>query len=226
LERGRPLALGRHLERLRASAGALYRARPGAELDACVAAALRAAGDDAPCRLRIVVVPGKAVEAAVAPLGAAASPAAVPLRPWPLPGGLGAHKWLDRRLVDHAAARLGATPLIVEPDGEVLEAAWANVWALEGGRLVTPPADGRLLPGVTRGRLLDLAADLGLEAVEDRLSLDRLDRADAILLTSALRLAVPGRLVADAPGERDAGASGERDELVARIATALHKSLR
>jgi para-aminobenzoate synthetase/4-amino-4-deoxychorismate lyase len=60
------------------------------------------------------------------------------------------HKWADRRAVDEATQRLGATPLILDEDGSVLEAAWANVWIREGDRLVTPPADGRLLPGVTR----------------------------------------------------------------------------
>jgi para-aminobenzoate synthetase/4-amino-4-deoxychorismate lyase len=177
-----------------------------------VAAALREAGDE-PQRLRIVAAPGAAPEAALAPLGAAASRAPVELRPWTLPGGLGAHKWLDRRCIDAASARLGATPLIVEPDGEVLEAAWGNVFALEGRRLITPPADGRLLPGVTRSRLLGLAPGLGLETCEGRLSLDRLARADAILVTSALRMALPARLGA----RRGAG-----EALVRRMADALY----
>ena len=141
------------------------------------------------------------MEASLEPLGAAAQRSAVPLRPWTVPGGLGPHKWVDRRGIDDAAARLGATPLIVEADGEVLEAAWANVWALEGTRLLTPPADGRILPGVTRARVLAVADDVGLGAAEERLPLDRLASADAILLTSSLRLAVPGRL-ADEPGAR------------------------
>jgi para-aminobenzoate synthetase/4-amino-4-deoxychorismate lyase len=214
VERGAALCLSAHLARLRASVRALFGIEVGGELEASVAAALgRAGADDGAQRLRIVVAPPAAPAASLAPLGAAASRAAVPLRPWTLPGGLGAHKWVDRRLVDAATEHLGATPLIVEPDGEVLEAAWGNVWALEGRRLATPPADGRLLPGVTRGRLLGLAGDLGLEAVEEPLGLERLARADAVFVTSALRMAVPVRL---APG---LGAA--RDDAVARIAAAL-----
>ena len=45
----------------------------------------------------------------------------------------------------------------------MLEAAWGNVWLLEGDRLITPPADGRILPGVTRALLLELAPSLGLQ---------------------------------------------------------------
>ncbi len=48
-------------------------------------------------------------------------------------------------------------PLLVDADGTVLEAAWGNVWVLEGDALLTPPADGRILPGVTRSLLLELA---------------------------------------------------------------------
>ena len=138
----------------------------------------------------------------------------MPLRPWTLPGGLGAHKWVDRRLVDQASARLDATPLIVEPGGEVLEAAYANIWALEGRRLITPPADGRLLPGVTRARLLELAPRLDLEITQAPLSLGRLANADAVFLTSALRMAIPGML--------ENRAQGENDAVVRSVAAALH----
>jgi para-aminobenzoate synthetase / 4-amino-4-deoxychorismate lyase len=197
-ERGTAHFLDDHLARLRASVRALYGAELGDELDACVAGALATAPDGAARRLRVVATPsaetGVALQAGLTPLGQAVERTAVRLRPWTVPGGLGGHKWADRRGIDEAARRLDATPLIVEPGGEVLEAAWGNVWALEGTRLATPPADGRILPGVTRARLLGLAGELGLDADEERLSLECLARADAILLTSSLRLAVPGRL--------------------------------
>jgi para-aminobenzoate synthetase/4-amino-4-deoxychorismate lyase len=114
------------------------------------------------------------------------------LTPWLLPGGLGDRKWLDRRLVDRLAVRGGGVPLLVDGDGSVLEAAWGNVWVIEGERLITPPADGRILPGVTRARLMP-------EAEEERLTLERLRAADGVFLTSALRGAVTARLDGGAP---------------------------
>lgn len=217
VERRAALFLADHLGRLRASVRALYGAELADELDACVANALGTAPDDAARRLRVLATPSAEaavrLEASLAPLGPAAERTAVPLRTWTVPGGLGAHKWTDRRGIDAAAGRLDATPLIVEPGAEVLEAGWGNVWALEGTRLVTPPADGRILPGVTRARLLGLAGELGLEAAEERLSLERLARADAILLTSSLRLAVPGHLAR--------AADGKGAEVAAAIAAAL-----
>jgi para-aminobenzoate synthetase / 4-amino-4-deoxychorismate lyase len=210
--------LADHLARLRASVRALYAVELGDELEACAAAALVTAPDRAARRLRVMATPSPpdvVLRASLAPLGAAAERSTVALRAWTVPGGLGPHKWIDRRGIDAAAARLGATPLIVEADSEVLEAAWANVWALEAARLLTPPADGRILPGVTRARLLAIGGDVGLQAVEERLSLERLARADAIVLTSSLRLAVPGRLASE-PGRRAA-------EVAEAIAAALRE---
>jgi branched-subunit amino acid aminotransferase/4-amino-4-deoxychorismate lyase len=76
----------------------------------------------------------------------------------------------------------------------VLEGAWGNLWVLEGDTLVTPPADGRILPGVTRALLLELAPALGYHAREAPVSLERARRAPATFMTSAIRLAVPATL--------------------------------
>jgi branched-subunit amino acid aminotransferase/4-amino-4-deoxychorismate lyase len=189
---GRAPHLGAHLARLAASARELYGVDVGAAAAARAAAALAGAGPE-PQRLRVHAVPdGGAVrvEATRAPLGPAADPAPVALAPLRLPGGLGAHKWADRAALNRAAARLGATPLLVDDGEEVLEAAWGTVWVLEGLDLVTPPLDGRLLPGVTRARLLAAAPALGLRAREEPLGLGRLRAADEVLVTSALRGAV------------------------------------
>jgi para-aminobenzoate synthetase/4-amino-4-deoxychorismate lyase len=111
--------------------------------------------------------------------------------PFLLPGGLGAHKWRDRRLLEALAARRpGTVPLLIDTDGLVLEAAYANVWIVEGATLITPPADGRILPGVTRADLLATEAAARMEPIE----LERLVSADAIFLTSSIALRHPARL--------------------------------
>jgi branched-subunit amino acid aminotransferase/4-amino-4-deoxychorismate lyase len=78
---------------------------------------------------------------------------------------------------------------LVDTDGLVLEAAYANVWIIEGDDLITPPADGRILPGTTRAALL--AHD---GAREEPIDLDRLASADAVFLTSSISGRVPARL--------------------------------
>jgi para-aminobenzoate synthetase/4-amino-4-deoxychorismate lyase len=192
---GEPAGLGRHLARLGASTLALYGLPvDGDEIATLVTAALdvRLRGRR---RLRIDARPagGGLVYAAVCtPLPAGAGdPAAPPvaLRPVVVPGGLGPHKWSDRRLWDALAAEApGTLPLAIDLDGLVLETSRANVFAvLDDGVVATPPIDGRILPGLTRERLLaDLRAD-GRRVDERPLPLDDLRSATEILLTGALR---------------------------------------
>ena len=70
---------------------------------------------------------------------------------------------------------------------EVLEASRANVFAVEGERLVTPPADGRILPGVARARAIECARALGIEVREESLSAERLLDCGEAFLTGSVR---------------------------------------
>ncbi len=102
--------------------------------------------------------------------------------------GLGAHKWADRAAVlalEQAVAP--HVPVLCDEDGSVLEATWANAFAVIDGRLCTPSLDGRILPGVTRRCLLDEAVDLGVPLRIGRLGSDELIAADGVLLTSAVK---------------------------------------
>ena len=186
---GRVHAAARHVERLQHSVAALYGARLPRDLATRIrtqAAPLR--GEH---RLRVDVIPGEQPAVSTQPV-AQAYRRPVTLEPLIVPGGLGPHKWRDRRLLDARPA--DPAPLLLDADHSVLEAAWGNVWLLEGDRLVTPPADGRILPGVTRALLLERAAALGLRAAEEPVSLHRARAADLTFATSAIRLAVPATL--------------------------------
>ena len=202
---GVPVDLRAHLARLERSASALYGSEPSRQPDRSRAGG----GGRAPLqRVRIVVMPDS-VELDAEPLAAEPAPEPVVLAPAVLPGGLGAHKWRDRRLLDELAERVDAVPLIVDLDGDVLEAAYANVFVVEGTHLVTPPLDGRQLPGTVRARVLALHP-----AREERLTLDRIAAADELLLASSIRGIHPARL---ADGEEP------RFQLGARLRAALRE---
>ncbi|HMJ95572.1 MAG TPA: aminodeoxychorismate synthase component I [Thermoleophilaceae bacterium] len=183
---GSPVDARAHLARLERSVSALY----GEELPDDLHERVVAAAAAAPLqRLRLLALPGGSVELGTEPLAAEPAPDTVTLSPAVLPGGLGAHKWQDRRLLDELADRLDAVPLLLDLDGDVLEAAYANVFIVEGTHLVTPPLDGRQLPGTVRARVLALHP-----AREERLSLDRIAAADELLLASSVRGIHPARL--------------------------------
>jgi len=175
---GTAVAAERHLARLAHSARTLHRRTLPDGLDARVRrAALERHGA---CRLRVVLDAGGEVRLELTPL--VAEPEPVVLDPVAVPGGLGAHKWSDRRLVDALEqAVTPASPLLVDLDGRVLETTRASVFAAFGGRLFTPPADGRILPGVGRAQLLETGA------IERPLVVADLNAADAVYVVSALR---------------------------------------
>jgi para-aminobenzoate synthetase/4-amino-4-deoxychorismate lyase len=210
-------ALDLHLARLADSIGELYGARLLPDTSDRVAAFARQLSGDH--RLRAKAEPltaGFTVGFSAEPLSVPPSDRPLALTTTLIPGGLGRHKWCDRRILDTFDPGNGVL-LIVDQHDEVLEAAWANVWIVEGSRLFTPAADGRILPGVTRAMLLELAPQLGLNVAEEPISLGRLRDADAVFLTSSLRHAVPAVL----DGE---GLEHPRTDLIKTIRDALARA--
>ncbi len=118
------------------------------------------------------------------------------LRPATVDGGLGEHKWVDRRLLDQIAAPLshGELPLLLDSDGSVLEASRASVFAIVGERLLTPPTDGRILPSIARAQALEAATAAGIEVREQRLTVDDL-RAAEVFLTGSVRGVEPVKAI-------------------------------
>lgn len=162
------------LDRLAQSARDLYGAGSGPP-----AGEARRAVPSGTGRLRVSLLPGGPVTMDHGPRGA--DPVYTELAPFTLPGGLGPHKWSDRSLLDAITAVAGAQalPLLIDEDGSVLESTRMNVLIEERGRLVSPPADGRFRDGFGRRRL---------RYDEEPVDLDRLLAADAVVLTSALRV--------------------------------------
>ncbi|MGB9887499.1 MAG: aminotransferase class IV [Moorellales bacterium] len=75
--------------------------------------------------------------------------------------------------------------------GEVAEGAYTNVFLVRGGRLVTPPVESGLLPGVTRAAVMELAAELGLAVRERPVRPEEFLEAEEAFLTSSLAGVMP-----------------------------------
>jgi len=107
--------------------------------------------------------------------------------------------------------------LVLNDSGLVAEASVANVFAVLGGELVTPPATQGALEGITRGALLDLARELGISAAERPLGRFDLFAADEVFLSGTAARVVP---VATLDGQPIGTGSGERPVTV-QLAAAL-----
>lgn len=187
---GEPVALEEHLARLESSLGAVY----GIELPGRAAELARQAGRGLELgRLRLTMV-AAVVTAEAAPIDRErllpSWDEGAQLSSLELPGGLGAHKWLDRSVLPDETEGL---PLILDQADQVLEAARANVFAVRDGALFTPPLDGRILPGTTRATVLTIAREVGIETIERSLRRDQLWEADEVFLTGSVRGVEPAR---------------------------------
>lgn len=184
---GEPVELEAHLSRLARSLAEVY----GQALPPHLEDEMREAASGIPLgRLRCTLAPvedGLQLDllAGGVELEAVFPERGVHLRTHEIAGGLGPHKWVDRRGINRPAPdEPGA---LITDEGEVLEAGWANVFAVHGGTLLTPPLDGRLLPGTTRAAVVLLAAKHDIETSEQPLHPEDLLNAEETFLTGSIR---------------------------------------
>ena len=76
-----------------------------------------------------------------------------------------------------------AEAIMLNGSGRVAECTGDNLFIVEKGRVLTPPADAGILIGITRAVVMRLAADIGMETAEEEVSVERLHAADECFLT-------------------------------------------
>jgi branched-subunit amino acid aminotransferase/4-amino-4-deoxychorismate lyase len=95
-------------------------------------------------------------------------------------------------LAQRAAKAAGADDaILVDDEGHIFEGATSNMFLVRGGGLVTPPAEGAILPGVMRAKVEELAGAYGVPVVEAFARVADLRPDDGMLLTSSVRGIVP-----------------------------------
>jgi branched-chain amino acid aminotransferase len=90
--------------------------------------------------------------------------------------------------VTSAQADIG---IAVDREGFITEGIAYNVFAVKGGRIMTPSLDRDILPGITRAVVLEIAAAEGYETSECLFDAFMLSAADEVFICSTLELAVP-----------------------------------
>ncbi len=98
---------------------------------------------------------------------------------------------LPNILLRQTALDAGATEAILIRDGQATEGAASNLFAVLDGELRTPPKGPRLLPGITRDVILELAAANGIPHRETDIRAEDLPRASEIWVTSSTREILP-----------------------------------
>lgn len=90
-------------------------------------------------------------------------------------------------LLHQEAVDAGAAESILIRDGWLTEGASSNVFVVHEGRVLTPPLGPRLLAGITRALVLELASEAGMACAEERVSLAMLRQASEVWLTASTK---------------------------------------
>ncbi|MFO0892320.1 MAG: aminotransferase class IV [Isosphaeraceae bacterium] len=209
---GRATLLSRHLDRLRSSAQVLGLPLDPTSLpdEAAVHALLRAEGREGDARLRMTLSGGLSADSAgtlwmrAYPLTQPAEAGIVLGRGWPARSDpLAGHKtlnyWANRLMFEDAQEHGFHECVTVTPDGNVWECSRSNLFAVVEGDVLTPPCEGRVLPGIMRGLILEQGPRLGFSVREATIGiLDPLFRPEEMFVTNSVRGLTPVRRWGDA----------------------------
>jgi len=106
---------------------------------------------------------------------------------------------LGNVLIRQAAQDAGAEEAILVRDGLVTEGSSTNPFVVQGGEILTPPVSNRLLRGITRDLVLELARDADLPCAERHITRDELETADELWICSSSREVQPVTLLDGKP---------------------------
>lgn len=123
-------------------------------------------------------------------------------------------------LLERAANNGYDEVILLDERGEVSECTSANIFAVFGDEVLTPPLSSGCLPGVTRAILLEEIRVPGVELRESPLTLDDLARADEVFVTSSTRELLPVSEIRGVTLRRDASRGVE-----SRLAGAFRECL-
>jgi len=94
-------------------------------------------------------------------------------------------------LMREQARDQGAVEAILIRDGLAMEGAASNLFVVQDGIITTPPKSPFLLPGITRDLILELTRHHQLPYREQNITLEQLQGADEIWLTSSTKEIMP-----------------------------------
>lgn len=106
-------------------------------------------------------------------------------------------------------------------EGRLAEGSISSVFAVHDHKLITPPLDTPILPGITRAAVLELAGRLGIAAGEQAMTVDDLLAADECFLTNSMIELVPVVRL-----EREPIGAEKPGELTQRLAQAYRDLVR
>jgi len=104
--------------------------------------------------------------------------------------------YLNSALIKMEAIVNGYTEgIALDNGGRISEGSGENLFIVYGGKILTPPLSGTILPGITRDSVATLARDAGYTVVEQQIAREMLYIADEVFFTGTAAEITPIRSV-------------------------------
>ena len=236
VSQGRPVFLSRHLERLSNGARALLLSGKDAESqwwrDAILRALAHADWDEGVLNLywtrgEAPAFRGRRIICLRPRLPRQRGEGRIWLAPWRIgPGvpGIGVKTlaYLPYTFTNICARAADFTDAVmVNWHNRIADGALASVFLIRRGEVLTPPTSEGALLGITRGVVLELARNLGIEAHVTPLPIRRLYASDGVFMTSVLRGVRAVRQVNDHP----VSMTNDAKDVFARLTVAYRRAI-
>ena len=92
-----------------------------------------------------------------------------------------------------------AEAILLNEQGFVADGSGENIFLVRGGRLITPPLGASILEGITRGTVIEIARDEGIEVLERDVARSELYSADEVFVTGTAAEICPVNEIDDHP---------------------------
>lgn len=96
-----------------------------------------------------------------------------------------------RELAAYGEEAMGGEGLMLTREGYLAEGIVSNLFFVQNGKLYTPEIATGILPGITRGMVLELASRHGIECEEGLFVWEQLLLADEVFVTNSIQELVP-----------------------------------
>ncbi len=111
-----------------------------------------------------------------------------------------AANYMNSQLIVMEATQNGYTEgIALDSNGYVSEGSGENIFLVRKGKIHTPPLSASVLPGITRDTVFQLAADHGIEVVEENIPREWLYLADELFFSGTAAEISPIRSVDKVP---------------------------
>src|SRR6516225_4819103 len=96
-----------------------------------------------------------------------------------------------RDFIREAKAKHAYEAILLTADGKLSDGITSNIYMVRDGKLLTPGHEAGIVQGITRGVVLELAREMGLQVVEGLFEVADVADAQEMFLTSSTREVVP-----------------------------------